>query len=191
MTTAFGNDNGGDRRSTRVVNPNESKPASAANPGGGRVTKVFQEDNSRRPPSEPPQAGRPITGVMFTYTWSRAGQLFQVYAGRNYAGTAGTTREGEATGILLGEDSTMSGTHFLVLYQAGKYRISDCNSTNGTFVNGEQITPQGLELDDNAHIVAGNTLFVFKKIQPPAAGTERKPKDYEPVQVKDQQPEAI
>jgi pSer/pThr/pTyr-binding forkhead associated (FHA) protein len=75
----------------------------------------------------------------------------------------------------------MSGTHFLLLHQAGKYRITDCNSTNGTFVNGQQLGPQGVELEDQAHILAGNTLFVFKIVQPPAPETERKPKNYDPV----------
>lgn len=96
--------------------------------------------------------------------------MFPLYAGRNYGGTATSTREGERMEILLTEDSTMSSTHFLILHQAGKYRISDCHSTNGTFVNGVQIDPVGVELEDDARIVAGNTLLVFKKIAPPAEG---------------------
>jgi hypothetical protein len=128
-------------------------------------------------------AGRPLAGVVFTFSWRRTGQLFPLYAGRNYAGTVPMTREGQRTEILLTEDPGMSGTHFLILYQqdTGQYRIVDENSTNGTFVNGEPIDSKGIELPDDAQILAGNTLFIFKKVRPPAAEAERRPKgDYRP-----------
>lgn len=169
-----------DRKSTRVFEANDGTPSVGAS--GNRVTKVFQEEDKRLP-QEPAPSGRPLTGIVFTFSWTKLGQLSRVYAGRSYAGTAPTTREGEVTDVLVSEDTTMSGTHFLILYQAGKYRISDCNSTNGTFVNGQLIDPQGMELEDNAQILAGNTLFIFKKVRPPTPETERKPKDYEPVKV--------
>ena len=129
-------------------------------------------------------AGRPLAGVVFTFSWTRTGQLFPLYAGRNYAGTAPMTRQGQRTEILLTEDPAMSGTHFLVLYQqdTGQYRIVDENSTNGTFVNGEPIDSNGTELPDDAQILAGNTFFLFKKVRPPTAEAERRPKgDYRPV----------
>jgi FHA domain len=131
-------------------------------------------------------AGRPLAGVVFTFSWTMTGQLFSVYAGRNYAGTAPVTRQGQPTGILLAEDPAMSGTHFLILYQqdTGQYRIVDENSTNGTFLNGEPIDSNGTELPDDAQILAGNTLFLFKKVRPPTGETERRPKgDYRPVAV--------
>jgi hypothetical protein len=128
--------------------------------------------------------GRPLVGVVFTFSWSRAGQLFPVYAGRNYAGTAPMTREGQCTEILLTEDPAVSGTHFLILYQqdTGQYRILDENSATGTFVNGEPIDPKGTELPDDAQILAGHTLFIFKKVRPPTAEAEHRPQgDYRPV----------
>jgi len=133
---------------------------------------------------ETEMAGRPLIGVVFTFTWTRTGQLFPLYAGKNYAGTAPTTREGTRTDILLTEDTTLSGTHFLILYQhnTGQYRVADQNSTNGTFVNGEPVDPNGIELPDDAQILAGNTLFIFKKVHPPAPEAELRPKgDYQPV----------
>ena len=133
---------------------------------------------------ETKMAGRPLAGVAFTFSWTRTGQLFPLYAGRNYAGTAPMTRDGQRTEMLLTEDSAMSGTHFVILYQqdTGQYRIIDENSTNGTFVNGEPIDPKGTELPDDAQILAGNTLFIFKKVRPPTAEAERRPKgDYRPV----------
>jgi hypothetical protein len=133
---------------------------------------------------ETEMAGRPLAGVVFTFSWTRTGELFPLYAGRNYAGTAPMTREGQRTEILLTEDPAVSGTHFLILYQqdTGQYRIADENSTNGTFVNGEPIDSKGTELRDEAQILAGNTLFIFKKVRPPPAEAERRPKgDYRPV----------
>ena len=134
-------------------------------------------------------AGRPLVGVVFTFSWSRTGQLFPVYAGRNYAGTAPMTLEGERTEILVTEDPAVSGTQFLILYQqdTGQYRIVDENSTNGTFLNGEPIDSKGTELPDDAQILAGNTLFIFKKLFPPTAEAELRPKgDYRPVAARTQ-----
>jgi hypothetical protein len=161
---------GPERRPTRVFDTNLPPPSSSRH-----ETKVFEDNNIGEKRREPPPPGRPLTGVLYTFTWTNVGQLFPLYAGRNYAGTAEITREGEATDILLSDDTTMSGTHFLILHQAGKYNISDCNSTNGTFVNGNQITPQGVELVDDAKILAGNTVFVFKKVLPPTAAPVKEP----------------
>jgi hypothetical protein len=133
---------------------------------------------------ETEMAGRPLIGVVFTFTWTRTGQLFPLYAGKNYVGTAPTTREGARTDILLTEDPTLSGTHFLILHQqnTGLYRVADQNSTNGTFVNGEPVDSNGIELPDDAQILAGKTLFIFRKVHPPAPEAERRPKgDYQPV----------
>jgi hypothetical protein len=136
-------------------------------------------------------AGRPLIGVVFTFSWTRTGQLFPVYAGKNYVGTAATTAEGANTDIRLTEDPTLSGTHFLILCQpsTGQYRVADQNSTNGTFVNGEPVDSNGVELPDDAQILAGKTLFVFKKVHPPTPQTERRPKgDYQPVPAKAAEP---
>jgi hypothetical protein len=169
------------RRTTRVFEEGGARQPERPAASGDRTTKMFTDPADKGPIREPAPPGRPLSGVLYTFTWTRLGQLFHVYAGRNFAGTAGSTREGEPIEILV-DDATMSGTHFLILNQAGKYRITDWNSTNGTFVDGQLINPEGNELKDDARIMAGNTMFVFKKILPPAAGTEQKPADYNPVE---------
>lgn len=128
-------------------------------------------------------AGRQLVGVVFTFSWTRTGQLFPVYAGRNYVGTAPMTPEGHRTEILMTEDPAVSGTHFMILYQqnTGQYWIVDEKSANGTFVNGEPIDSKGIELPDDAQILAGNTLFIFKRVRPPTAEAEHCLKgDYQP-----------
>ena len=174
----------GQRRTTRVFDSDggAAAPGAAPSASGERKTKVFSEPADPARAREPAPPGRPLTGVLFTFTWSRLGQLFQVYSGRNFAGTANSTRDGEPIEIIVGEDSTMSGTHFLILNQApGKYRIKDWNSTNGTLLNGELVDPEGNDLQDDARIVAGTTLFVFKRIQPPGKETATTPNNYSPV----------
>jgi pSer/pThr/pTyr-binding forkhead associated (FHA) protein len=173
-----GNNDSG-RRKTEVFPDKDSRPAGSSS--GPRVTKVFSEPD-RREPQDPAGIGRPLTGIVYTYSWSKLGRLYQIGAGRNYAGTADMTAQGEPTDVHVTQDGTMSSTHFLILCQAGKYRISDCNSTNGTFVENELIDQQGTELKDGARIRAGNTVFIFKKVQPPEAEAERPPQGYEPVQ---------
>jgi FHA domain len=120
-------------------------------------------------------SARPLSGVVFTFTWTKLGQMFPVYAGRNYAGKAATSPEGRTTEVLLTEDPILADTHFLILHEpdTGQYRIVDESGTGGTFLNGEPIDSKGAELPDEAQIRAGNTLFIFKKVRPPAPGAER------------------
>ncbi|HVN44392.1 MAG TPA: FHA domain-containing protein [Steroidobacteraceae bacterium] len=131
---------------------------------------------------ETKMAGRLLVGVVFTFSWSSRGQLFPVYAGRNHAGAAPMTREGERTAILVTEDPAVSATQFLILYQqdTGQYRIMDTSSSHATFVNGERIDSKGIELPDDAQIRAGNTLFIFKKLLPPTAEAELRPQGDDP-----------
>ena len=127
---------------------------------------------------------RTLGGVVFTFTWTKEGQLFAVYAGRNYAGKAATARESTPTEFLVTADPTLSDTHFLILYEpaTGQYRIADESGTDGTFLNGARIDSKGTELPDDALIRAGQTVFVFKKIRPPTpVATERAATQEQPV----------
>jgi pSer/pThr/pTyr-binding forkhead associated (FHA) protein len=49
------------------------------------------------------------------------------------------------------------------MYRAGKFVIEDQLSTNGTWVNGEDVGPRGvLPLKDSDLVKVGDTTFVFK-----------------------------
>ena len=149
-----------------------AEPIKAAGNGGGRgATRVLDVGAASTPEAQHrPAAGRRLTGIVVTFTWSALGRLYEVHEGRNYAGSGTVSAEGHRDAdILIADDTTMSSAHFLILCQGGKYRISDCNSTNGTFVNGELVNALGIDLEDNAHIQAGATLLVFKKVLPPSA----------------------
>lgn len=65
----------------------------------------------------------------------------------------------ESTDIAL-QDPEASRRHSLISWQGGQYVIEDLGSTNGTFVNGVQITgPQILRPGDSIGI--GQTALVF------------------------------
>ena len=84
-------------------------------------------------------------------------------------GSGFVSREGDRPAdVLVPDDDKLSSAHFLILCQRGKYRISDCDSTNGTYVDGEQIDSLGIDLEDGALIQAGSTLFAFQKVRPPS-----------------------
>jgi FHA domain len=156
----------------------EVGPAEPAEPAGAGVTAGLPVPTAATAPTrfraESETSARPLGGVLFTFTWSKSGQLFPVYAGRNYAGKAATTPAGLPTEVLMTEDPILADTHFLILYEpdGGRYRIADEGGTGGTFLNGEPIDSKGRELPDEAQIRAGSTLFIFRKVRPPAPGAE-------------------
>lgn len=64
------------------------------------------------------------------------------------------------------------GVVFRILYEpdTGQYRIAAEGGTGATSLNGEPIDSQGTELPEEAQIRAGDTLFILKKVRPPAPG---------------------
>ncbi|MDM0047934.1 FHA domain-containing protein [Variovorax sp. J22R115] len=168
------------RRETRIDMPDAGRvepvgTAAQASSHGSRpprgATKVLYPDemSSSQAPVRSSH-GRRLTGIVVTFSWSGLGTLFELHEGRNYVGSGTVSVEGNRpSDVMVPEDDKLSSAHFLILCQREKYRISDCNSTNGTYVNGEQIDTLGIDLSDDALIQAGATLFTFRKIRPPAA----------------------
>lgn len=153
---------------TKVFTEADSSPPAGAAMQRGR-TAVLEVERFGNSAQRRPTAGRRLRGIVVTYTWSPLGELYEVHEGRNFAGSGQIAAEGHRDADVLVADPAMSSTHFLILCQGGQYRISDCNSTNGTYVNGRLIDPLGIELADDALIRAGDTLMVFKKLTPPEA----------------------
>jgi hypothetical protein len=142
-----------------------SAAASAGAPAGGRRHTIVDPSPPGGEALRPASSGRRLVGVLSTFTWSRTGQLFAVVEGRNYVGSGTVAGSGLPCEVLLCEDATLSSAHFLILHQSGKTIVSDNLSTNGTFVNGEQIDARGIDLPDNAVIKAGATLFTYQRIR--------------------------
>jgi hypothetical protein len=61
------------------------------------------------------------------------------------------------------DDEHASSRHASLRFKEGKVLLTDLDSSNGTFVNGEQISRA--ELNDNAEIKIGDTVLKFKKFE--------------------------
>ena len=65
------------------------------------------------------------------------------------------------------DDPSVSGSHCEVILSAGTVRLRDLGSTNGTFINGVQVTDVTLEADQ--HIQLGNVTVLFEADAPVSA----------------------
>jgi hypothetical protein len=149
----------------------------APSPPSRAATKVDPQSGGSSDAERHAGGGRRLMGILTTYTWSRLGTLCKVYDGRNYAGSGAVAANNNMLcDIHVPEDGSMSAAHFLVLFQGSKVIISDERSTNGTYVNGEQIDTRGVDLPDGAVIKAGATVFVFQRIRLAQAAPAAAPK---------------
>ena len=75
------------------------------------------------------------------------------------------------------------GVVFSVLYEpdAGQYRIADESGSGGALLNGKPIDSKGSELPDEAHIRAGKTLFILKKVRAASLGAESLAMQEQPI----------
>lgn len=123
--------------------------------------------------------GRP-GGTLVIRQGPQAGMSFPLTGGEVVLG-----RE-EGLGIVL-QDPESSRRHARVVMQAGQYIVEDLGSTNGTFVNGVQLTgPQVLNPGDSIGI--GQTALVFQ-----LAGVQVAPPQYQqaPPQYQQTPPPAL
>jgi hypothetical protein len=65
------------------------------------------------------------------------------------------------------DDPSVSGSHCEVILSDGAVRLRDLGSTNGTFINGVQVTDVTLEADQ--HIQLGNVTVLFEADAPVSA----------------------
>lgn len=101
--------------------------------------------------------GRP-TATLVVRQGTQAGMSFVISGNQVVLG-----RE-EGLDIVL-QDPEASRRHARVSWQGGRYIIEDMGSTNGTFVNGVQLTvPQALNPGDSIGI--GQTALVFQLASP-------------------------
>ena len=130
-------------------------------------TEVLSSDNPDRTvihKSEPDSniseskssQGRKLVGWLVSFTWNKEGQDYQLREGKTLIGAD------SSSDIALG-DSEVSGLHCTLLYRSEKFLLKDEFSTNGTFVNGDEIDTQ-IELSDGDKITVGKTNFLFREI---------------------------
>ncbi len=67
---------------------------------------------------------------------------------------------------LLVNSSRVSREHAAIQFRDGHYLVQDRGSTNGTYVNGQRITEQEVELHDGDTLVIADVEFTFGGSQP-------------------------
>jgi pSer/pThr/pTyr-binding forkhead associated (FHA) protein len=64
--------------------------------------------------------------------------------------------------IVIDDDSFVSGTHAEIVFEGGRFQVTDLGSTNGTKLNGRPLQPQIAEtLNDGDEIMVGRTNLRF------------------------------
>ena len=69
---------------------------------------------------------------------------------------------GKRCDISIG-DKYLSTKNSRIFKKSGKFYLEDLDSTNGTFLNGEELSDQAVELLDGDKITVGRTNFLFVK----------------------------
>ena len=69
---------------------------------------------------------------------------------------------GKRCDISIG-DKYLSIKNSRIFKKSGKFYLEDIDSTNGTYLNGEALTDQAVELLDGDKITVGRTNFLFVK----------------------------
>ena len=170
-TQVFGGDSTGE--STEIFGGSSSSntvkvSSSDSNPidmdrtfiGGADVSDETNDDGSNKSNNSKPRKSRKLVGWIISYTLDPMGVDYRIYEGNNSIGKApGNT-------ITIAKDVTISSKHVVVLYKKGKFYIKDEMSTNGTFLNGEEIDlTRAYELNDCDEIRLGDSVFKFRSAE--------------------------
>ena len=102
---------------------------------------------------------RKVIGLLVTYSGNPAGDIYNIYEGKNIVGSAPTDS------VAIVGDKNMSRGHLTILKQPGgsKFWANDNMSSNGSYINGRLIEEK-TELHSGDVIVLGATKFVFLAI---------------------------
>tara|TARA_B100000780_G_scaffold780_1_gene630 strand:- start:2608 stop:3210 length:603 start_codon:yes stop_codon:yes gene_type:complete len=99
---------------------------------------------------------RRLRGWLVTFDIEDFGVDFKILEGRNLIGSL-------ATNDITIKDSQVSSSHGLILCKKNKFIITDEMSSNGTSINGEDLSPRDpYELKDGDEIKIGHTSLLFK-----------------------------
>lgn len=98
---------------------------------------------------------RKLVGWLVTYSNDPLGMDYKLFEGRNIIG-----RDMDCNVCV--NDGKVSAKHAVLLFRAGKYSITDSQSSHGTFVNDEDIELDPKYLTDGDIIRVGSTTFKFR-----------------------------
>jgi len=86
------------------------------------------------------------------------GEEFPIEEGSYIIGSGGKKH----VDILITGNPAISHTHAQIVKMDGAVYIEDLNSTNGTFVNGEELKGTGCALLDGMRITLANEEFIYE-----------------------------
>lgn len=98
---------------------------------------------------------RKLVGWLVSYSFDEMGVDYKLYEGRNIIGRDGSCN-------ITVNDGMMSANHAVLLFRAGRYSLSDSQSSHGTFVNGQDIDLNPTYISDGDIIRMGATEFKFR-----------------------------
>tara|TARA_B100000795_G_scaffold192523_1_gene146903 strand:- start:182 stop:799 length:618 start_codon:yes stop_codon:yes gene_type:complete len=99
---------------------------------------------------------RKLRGWLVSFDIEEFGMDYRIIEGRN---TVGSNSSNDVTV----QDGEVSGMHALILCKKDKFIITDELSSNGTLLNGEDLTPrEPFSLNDGDEIRIGTTNLLFK-----------------------------
>lgn len=154
---AGGADDGGTK--TTVVGGFNEPESNGGKQNFGNQTVFADEEEVKTPEGtvkeQKIRSTRKLVGWLVSYTLDPMGVDFKVYEGRNVIG-----RDMDCN--ITVNDPLVSSKHAVLLFRAGKYSISDQQSSHGTFVNDEDIELEPHYLKDGDVIRIGNTLFMLR-----------------------------
>jgi len=100
-----------------------------------------------------------LVGFLVTYSHEPSGAYFVLREGRHIIGA------GDRTDITIRKDRNISSEHAVLLYRRGLFLMRDNLSTNGTYLNGREITGD-VQLKNYDKIKMGDTEFTLIVIDP-------------------------
>jgi hypothetical protein len=119
--------------------------------------------DASRVPAKPPGEARLLVAVLVAPTFVAGGAVFPVRAGKNTIGAS------PGSDICLAQDSKVSSDHAVLLYRGGSFTVADRMSSNGTWVNGREVPPNGVvAVQDRDRIVCGGVDLLLLTFAPPA-----------------------
>ena len=123
---------------------------------GEEGTEMVTTPTGERVEVQKYRSTRKLVGWLVSYTLDPMGVDFKLYEGRNIIG-----REMDCN--ITVNDNTVSSKHAVLLFRAGKFSITDQQSTHGTFVNDQDIDLEPCYLQDGDVIRVGQTFFKFRQ----------------------------
>lgn len=144
------------RRKTKVEGDGPVRPEVNPDKRPRGKTQIMHMDDEGKPVTADK---RRLVGFLVSFSNRPEGFFFEIREGRHVIGS------GADADIRISDDPMMSSQHAILLYRRGKFMFQDNLSTNGSFINGEEVNGN-VELYNYDMISMGNTEFCLIMVDP-------------------------